>query len=373
MAGMIHGDDRVGAGIDRAHDQVAMDRLLARLELRGLAAAGIGEARILRQLDQLEVGHGAQQGADALDRGADPLMLVDHDAALGLVRLEARLQRIQVRGKELAHMAHVERRFLDVLLQLVEILGAGRAPGQHLGGAGLAEALEGAMAHALVSGKVGFLELVDAAAMGGAADHVEVEFQRVEDVHDVQHDVRRAQHVAARVEQHVGGAPLGRRQDLLQRLGRQLHAGEQAHGLRHVAEASGGIGRAFLHRARRLQRLHLGDGHPLADVDALGTGGGALGAAVTGTEPLVEQRRRGPALARERQEFADTLDRPAGVEPAFACRRTGLEALAAARTAIGRLGGQCFQPVGIGAHQRWPCRLLYSSSSCDGLRPTAMR
>ena len=99
-------------------------------------------------------------------------------------------------------MAQVERRRLDVLLQLVEILGAGRAPGQHLGGARLAEALEGAMAHALVGRQVGLLELVDAAAMGGAADHVEVELERVEDVHDVQHDVRRAQHVAAGIEQH---------------------------------------------------------------------------------------------------------------------------------------------------------------------------
>ena len=120
-----------------------------------------------------------------------------------------------------------------------------------LAGARLAEALEGAMAHALVGRQVGFLELVDAAAMGGAADDVEVELERVEDVHDVQHDVRRAQHVAARIEQHVGGAPLGRRQDLLQRLRRQLHAGEQPHRLRHVAEAVGGVGGADLARARR--------------------------------------------------------------------------------------------------------------------------
>ena len=179
-------------------------------------------------------------------------------------------------------MAQVERRRLDVLLQLVEILGAGRAPGQHLGGARLAEALEGAMAHALVGRQVGFLKLVDAAAMGGAADHVEVELERVEDVHDVQHDVRRAQHVAAGIEQHVRSAPLGRRQDLLQGLRRQLHAGEQPHRLRHVAEAVGGIGGALFARARRLERLHLGDGHPLADIDVLRAGGAAARAAVAG-------------------------------------------------------------------------------------------
>ena len=214
------------------------------------------------------------------------------------------------------------------------------------------------MAHALVGRQVGFLELVDTAAMGGAADHVEVELQRVEDVHDVEHDVRRAQHVAAGIEQHVGGPPLGRRQDLLQRLGRKLHAGQQPDRLRHMAEPVGGVGRALLRRPDRLQRLHPGDGHPLADVDALGTGGGALCAAVTGAEPSVEQGRRGAALARERYEFTDALHGRARVEPALARGRTGLEALAAARTAIGRLGDQCFQPVGIGTHQRWPARRL---------------
>ena len=194
-------------------------------------------------------------------------------------------------------MAEIEGRRLDVLLELVEVLGAGRAPGQHLGRARLAEALEGAMAHALVGRQVGFLELVDAAAMGGAADHVEVELQRVEDVHHVQHDVRRAQHVAARVEQHVGGAPLGRRHDALQGLRRQLHAGEQPHRLRHVAEAVGGIGRALGARPGRFQRLHLGDGHPLADVDLLGAGGAAARAAVAGVQPLLQGRRPAPRRA----------------------------------------------------------------------------
>ena len=357
MAGMVHGDDRVGAPIDRAPHQVAMDRLLTILELRGLAAARIREAGILRQLDQFEVGHGAQQVAHALHRGADAEMLMDHDAALRLLRGEARLQRVEVGGEEFADVAEVERRLFDVLLQLVEILGAGRAPGQHLGGARLAEALERAMPHPLIGGQIGFLELIDAAAMRRAADHVEVELQRVEDVHDVQHDVRRAQHVAARIEEHVGGAPLGRRQDLLQRLGRKLHAGQQPHGLRHVAETPGGIGRPLLHWPRRLQRLHLGDGHPLADVDLLGTGGGAARAAVAGTQPLVEQRRRGAAVARQRNQFADPLHGLAHVEPALAGRGAGLEALAAGRAAIGRLGNQRFEPVGIGTHQRPICLL----------------
>jgi len=58
----------------------------------------------------------------------------------------------------------------------------------------------------------------------GAADHVEVELQGIEDVHDVEHDVRRAQHVAARVEQHVGGAPLAGQQGHLAEIGARFEA-----------------------------------------------------------------------------------------------------------------------------------------------------
>ena len=212
-------------------------------------------------------------------------MLVDHHAAPRLIGLEARAERIEVGGQELADVAEVERRLLDVLLELVEVLGAGRAPGQHARGARLAEALEGAMTHALVGRQVGFLELIDAAAMGGAANHVEIELERVEDVHDVQHDVRRAQDVAAGIEQHVGSALLGRRQDLLQGLRGQLHAGEQPHRLRHVAEAVGGVGRPLLARPAGFERLQLGDGHPLADVDVFRAGIVAARAAVAGIEP----------------------------------------------------------------------------------------
>ena len=67
-----------------------MDRLLALLELGGQAAAGIGEARILRQLEQFEVGHRREQLADRGHRGADAEMLVDHHAALRLAGLEVR-------------------------------------------------------------------------------------------------------------------------------------------------------------------------------------------------------------------------------------------------------------------------------------------
>jgi hypothetical protein len=84
--------------------------------------------------------------------------------------------------------------------------------------------------------------------MRGTTDHVEIEFQRVEYVHDVQHDVRRAQHVAARVEQHVGGAPLRRRQDLPSASRTEAACWQQPHGLRHVTEAAGGIGCPLLHR-----------------------------------------------------------------------------------------------------------------------------
>ena len=250
-------------------------------------------------------------------------------------------------------MAHVERRLLDVLLQFVEVLGAGRAPGQDLRGTRLAEALEGAVSHALVGRQVGFLELVDAAAMGGPADDVEVEFQRVEYVHHVQHDVRRAQHVAAGIEQHVGGAPLGRRQDLLQRLRGKLHAGEQAHSLRHVAETAGGIAGADLARPRRLQRLHLGDGHPLADVDVLGTGLAAAGAAVAGAQPALQRLGRRRA-ARQRDKLADPRTRLAGVEADLARRRADLETAAAAGAAVGRGGGQSLQALGIVAHGSLP-------------------
>ena len=280
-------------------------------------------------------------------------MLVDHHAAPRLIGHEARPQRVEVGGQKFADMAEVERRRLDVLLQLVEILGAGRAPGQHLGGARLAEALEGAMAHALVGRQVGFLELVDAAAMGGAADDVEIELERVEDVHDVQHDVRRAQHVAAGIEQHLGGAPLGRRQDLLQRLRRQLHAGEQPHRLRHVAEAVGGVGGADVARPGRLERLHLGDGDPLADVDVLGAGGAAARAAVAGAQPFLQAVRRRAAQGQG-LELADALHGLGGIQADLARRRADLEALAAGRAAVGRFGRQCLQPFRIGAQDNPP-------------------
>ncbi len=53
---------------------------------------------------------------------------MDHDAALRLVGDEARTQRVEVGGQELADMAReVEGRLLDILLELIEVLGAGRA------------------------------------------------------------------------------------------------------------------------------------------------------------------------------------------------------------------------------------------------------
>ena len=280
-------------------------------------------------------------------------MLVDHHAAFGLVgrkrafsvsRLRARNSLTWPRSK-----AGGSTSFSSSSKFLVQV---GHQVST-LDGARLAEALEGAMAHALVGRQVGFLELVDAAAMGGAADHVEVELERVEDVHDVQHDVRRAQHVAARVEQHVGGAPLGRRQDALQGLRRQLHAGEQPHRLRHVAEAVGGIGRALGARPGRFQRLHLGDGHPLADVDLLRAGGAAARAAVAGVQPLLQVvgRRR---AARQRQQLADTVLRARDIHADLARRRADLETLAAAGAAIRRLGCQNLQPVRVCTHADLP-------------------
>lgn len=255
-------------------------------------------------------------------------------------------------------MVEAERRRLDVLLELVEILGAGRAPGQDLGRARLAEALEGAMTHALVGRKIGFLELVDAAAMGGAADHVEVEVERVEDVHDVQHDVRRPQHVAAGIEEDVGRPPLGRHQDALQRLRRKLHAGQQPHRLRHVPEPAGRVSSPFRHRPADLQRLQLGDRHPLADINVLGAGRTAARTAIAGVEPRLQDRCRGPAVPRQGNELAHTLRARLHVEPAFTGGRAGFEAFAAAGATIRRLSDQCFQSVGIGGHGRLSDRLL---------------
>ena len=350
MAGMVHGDDGVGARRNRALGQAAMDRPFAILEFRRLAAASVGEAGTLHQLDQFEVGHGAQQLADAVDRGTDAEVLVDDDTALRLID-EARLQRLDVGGEEFADVAEIEERLFDVLLQLVEILGAGRAPGQHLRRPGLAEALEGAMAHLFIGRQVGFLELVDAAAVRCAADHVEVELERVEDIHDIEHNVRRPQHVAAGIEKDLGGPSFGRLQDLLQRLRGKLHAGQQPHRLRHVTEAAGRGGGADFARPTRIERLHLGDGDPLADVDALGAGRRTAGTAVTGVEPLLQAFRRRAAVQGQSREFADARLRLARVEADFARRRAGLEALAAAGAAIGRVGDQCFQPVGIGAQR----------------------
>ncbi len=259
-------------------------------------------------------------------------------------------------------MAEIERRRLDRLLQLVEVLGAGRAPGQHLGGARLAEALEGAMAHPLVGRQVGFLELVDAAAVRRAADHVEVELERVEDVHHVEHDVRRAQHVAAGIEQHLRGALLRRRQDLLQGLRRKLHAGEQPHRLRHVAEAARRCRRAFGTRPLRFERLHLGNGHPLPDIDVFGAGVDAAPAAVAGVEPLHHPVRRW-AAARQGRELGNAHLRLSGIEPDLARGRAGFEALAAAGATIRRFRRQSLQPVCISTHGNLLACRVHSSAS----------
>ena len=98
MAGMVHGDDGVGAGRDRAFGQPAMDRLLALLELGGLAAAGIGEAGILLEFQQLEIGHRTQELGNARHRGPDAKMFVDDHAAPGLFAHEARPERVEVGG-----------------------------------------------------------------------------------------------------------------------------------------------------------------------------------------------------------------------------------------------------------------------------------
>jgi len=280
-------------------------------------------------------------------------MLVDHHAPCRLVD-EARFQGVEVGGEKFADMAEVEGRRLDILLQLVEILGAGRAPGQHLGSTRLAEALEGAVAHALVGRQVGFLELIDAAAMGGPSDHIEIDVEAVENVHDIEHDVRRTQHIAAGIEQHLRRPPFGWRQDALQGLRGQLHAGEQAHRLRHVTEASGGGLGALLKRALALHRFQPGDGDPLADVDVLGTGVGAAAAAVARIEPEAELFRCSATAAGQRHQFAHSFFRCAGIEPDLARRRTDLEAFAAGDAAIGGLLGQGLQPFRVSAQDGLP-------------------
>jgi hypothetical protein len=123
--------------------------------------------------------------------------------------------------------------------------------------------------------------------------------------------------------------------------------------------------------ASRLERLHLGDGDPLADIDVLRAGSAAAGAAVAGAEPFLQAVRR-CATQGQGLELADTLHGLGGIEARLARRRADLEALAAARAAVGRFGGQCLQPFRIGAqgnppriHREWNVR----GKSLSSLRP----
>ena len=64
-----------------------------------LAAAGIGEPRVLRQFEQFEVRHCAQQLAHTGQRGADAEMLVAQETQPRGIARAAALLREEVRGQ----------------------------------------------------------------------------------------------------------------------------------------------------------------------------------------------------------------------------------------------------------------------------------
>ena len=164
-------------------------------------------------------------------------MLVDRDALARQVGAESGRHAVELLDEELGDVAELELRLRVVVPVLAELLGAARAPRQHALGADLGEGVVGVARDLLIGREIGLVEMIDAAAMARAAHHLVLDAERLEDVHHVEDEVRRAQHVAAGVEHEIGGAVAALRLDAVERLGRHLHAREEAHRMRHGAEA----------------------------------------------------------------------------------------------------------------------------------------
>src|SRR5262249_23570468 len=155
-------------------------------------------------------------------------------------------------------------------------------------------------------------------------------------------------------------------QDLLQSLRGELHAGQQPHCLCHMPEAVGGIDRPLLARPASLQRLQLGDGDPLANIDILRTGSTATRTAVTGVQPLDKRFGWGSTTAREGNQLTHARLAPPGLETNLTRRRADIEAFATTRAAIGSFRRERLQTMSVSAHGRSAARRLNSSSSGVG-------
>ena len=116
---------------------------------------------------------------------------------------------------------------------------AGRAPRQHRRGAGRGEPVDRRVGHLAVADEIAGAVLVYAAALADPAHDLVIDLEQVENVEAQQRDVRRLQHVAAGIKDHVGraGARFVRRLEARQRLGRHLQPRQHPHAAAHRPEA----------------------------------------------------------------------------------------------------------------------------------------
>ena len=237
VAGVVERDEHLDAGRGSGLGDAGVEFALVLGMARGRAAAGVAEAALLRDLDELDIGHGGEQRGHALGDAGDALVLVDGDALARQVGAEFGRQARQRLDQELGDVAELESGLGVVVPVLAELLGAGRAPGQDALRRDLGEGIVSVARDLGVGVEIGLVEMIDAAAMAGPAHHLERDAERLQDVHDVEHEVRRPQHVAAGVEDEVRRAGAMLPVDAIERVRRRLHAREEPHRMRHGAEA----------------------------------------------------------------------------------------------------------------------------------------
>jgi hypothetical protein len=201
------------------------------------------------------------------------------------MRGEVRAQPVDVFREIVGDVIHIKHRRHPADFHFRELLLATRTPRQHAARARLAKTPERAPADLVVGLQIAVEKLVDTAAVRGAADDVIVDRQNIQQVHDAENDLRRAQDIAAGIEDHIGLAALGRRRDALQSVRGDLHAGQQPHRLRHRAETLRGIGRPCRQWLLGFDVLQPRHRHPLPHVDVLGAGRRAVTTAVAGFDP----------------------------------------------------------------------------------------
>ena len=206
VVGVVHGDQRVYL------------RLLGGVKLVLLQLAAIRRQRAeivahqpdrrLAEIDQLDPGDRAQDVFGRLDHTPDARVSMQGHTHLDSLP-QVRSQAIELPTQEQHEWGHLEGTRTPGLLNgrqsgLGKLHVTARAPGDHLARLAARELVHGALGKAAGSGDVAAAHLHDAAAMGRAAHDLVGDAERVHDVECQQGNMRRLEHVAARVEDEVG-------------------------------------------------------------------------------------------------------------------------------------------------------------------------